>query len=206
MRHVRAIAIALVAASQACAASAPVESPKPYDIAAQDGYTFEKNEDVKLAREYWTILRGPNDAYALVPRPDGAAPIAEECGRGTALAKRFERASLCRTATSAADVERVNALSREDARAVSSFLHGGLRFRREGQTIVPHPLTSDIIEICKASESLREGELADVCAFEMQHADPGVPRPDIGYVFTERDLEHLPAALNALYGIEARSL
>lgn len=203
MRPVIAITLALSAASQACAASAPAESPKPYDIAAQDGYTFEKNEDVKLAREYWTILRGPNDAYALVPRPDAASQIAEECARDTELAKRFQKAALCSAATSSADVERVNALSREDARAVSSFLHRGLRFRREGSTIAPYPLSSDIIEICKSSEKLRASELADVCAFEMRHADLGAPRPDIGYVFTARDLDHLPAALNALYGVGA---
>jgi hypothetical protein len=205
MRHAPKFILALAICTQACAASAPVESPKPFDFGVQDGYTFEKNRDVGLAREYWTILRGPNEAYALYPRPDGAPRIAEECAKDTDLSKRFHGLSLCAAATSSAAVERVNSLTRDDALAISTFLHRGLRFRRAGNAIEPHPLTSDIVEVCKGNDELRSNELADVCGFEMRYADSNAPRPDIGYVFTERDLQHLPQALNALYGIDPGS-
>ena len=97
------------------------------------------NPAVTLKREYWQIFENKEtqDAivtYYMLPRPDGADAIVEECASKGPNATRFESLYLCEEPESAASnkyqtyLSVINNLSMDDALLISTFLHQTLRF------------------------------------------------------------------------------
>lgn len=203
MRSSFTLGIVAVALCHACAGGEvkPAESPKPQDLALGDDYRYVENPDVKWKREYWVLLQSKETGrFAMYPRPDGNPLIQEACASDGKLRERFEANALCSSAGSEAAVNRINSLSREDARFVSTWLHERLVFRRDGEGITPSPLTSDILAACAAaSVEERKGVFAKRCDFEEKGA--AGTRPSIFLQFTEAELDAWPTALNRLYGI-----
>lgn len=176
-------------------------NPHPHDFVLTEGSHYEKNPDVTLKREYWIIIEQEDGTHAMLPRPDGDPRIVEECETASALAEMFAGAQLCSPATSAT-LARINALTDSEARQTSTFLHQKLRFTANEvePSIEPYALTSDIIDVCKAFESDRNGVLRAVCDRELQYERSG-SRPAIATVYEPEEVRVLADRLNDLYGI-----
>ena len=184
--------------------------PHATNFALTDGYTYEKNPNVKLAREYWIIVADPNGSRAMLPRPDGDPRVVAECVANGPLAATLRNAQLCSQATSET-LARVNALSPAEAVQVSTFLHEKLRFAaNEGDaekgiapSAQPYPLTDDILDVCKAFPADRSGALRERCDEEFKYEGASA-RPSIARVYSVEDARALAARLNDLYGIPGR--
>lgn len=172
------------------------------DFALDEGDAVIANADVKLARTYWTVVRAKTGSHYLLPRPDGAASLAKACSAEGSFATKLADHALCNTADSEEAVTKVNTLDADLAREVSTTLHAELRFRRDGDAITPAPLGRDILELCRTDAALRGGAMKERCDDEEKYAD-GSPRPSIFRMYTEAELDLLPAALNTLYGVTA---
>lgn len=199
------LALSSTACSSAPDAGAPRTednpNPKAPDLAFVDGEVYVKNPAVKLPREYWIVFRLRDGRHAMFPRPDGAPAITSECKSGSELGEQFRKISLCEPASSDQAVQRINAMSSEEALKVSAFLHEGLKFRREGDAIVPFPYTSDVLAVCHAFPELASTALKDRCDDEVAAAEKGGARPSILRSWTEAELGALPDALNRLYSV-----
>ncbi len=178
-------------------------NPHPHDFVLEEGQRYEKNPDVTLAREYWIIVVARDDTRFMLPRPDGDPRIVEECRTKSPLAAVFDGAKLCESAT-ATTLARVNALTRSEAMQVSTFLHRKLRFvatAREAEgRVEPHPLTSDLLDLCKAFPQDRNGALRAVCDRELGYESKGA-RPAIYIPFTLEESRVIASRLNEMYGI-----
>lgn len=172
-----------------------------------DGDVYEKNPEVTLLREYWIIVRTKAGTRYMLPRPDGDRRITEECASNGALAPLFAGAKLCESATQET-LARVNALTADEARATSTFLHRKLRFTAQrgpgelsGAHVEPFPLTDDLLAVCRKFPDDRAGALRAICdeEFRYEHA---TERPAIARVFTMEECSALAPRLNELYGIE----
>ena len=191
----------------ACTASVPPsEGREPAAVALDhehvlgEGDVVIKNASLKLARAYWTVVRRPNGDHYVLPRPDGDSTLVAECAGGAPLAAKLAERALCRAAESQAEAAKVNALDGAFALEVSSVLHRDLRFHRVGTTIAPHPLGRDILELCRTRRELRDGLLKSRCDEEAAFAK-GTARPAMVRLWSEAELEQVPAALNTLYGV-----
>jgi hypothetical protein len=200
--------VLLAAVLGGCAQEA--RHPHATNFALTDGYTYEKNPNVKLAREYWIIIADPNGSRAMLPRPDGDPRVVAECVANGPLAATLRTAQLCSQATSET-LARVNALSPAEAVQVSTFLHEKLRFSaNEGDaekgiapSVQPYPLTDDILDVCKAFPADRSGALRERCDEELKYEGASA-RPSIARVYSIEDARALAARLNDLYGIPGR--
>jgi hypothetical protein len=199
-----ALLAACAGKSAADGAAAPV-SPHPADFVLVDGQTYEKNPDVKLAREYWIIGVAKDGTRFMLPRPDGDRRIVEECSKKGPLAALFEGAQLCTSATQAS-LARVNALTAAEARQVSTFLHARLRFEvEEGPNVPPHvdpyPLTSDLLDICRTYRADRDGVLRATCDHLLGNEMSSSGAPEIGHTLSLEECRIIATRLNELYGI-----
>ena len=184
--------------------------PHATNFALTDGSRYEKNPNVKLAREYWIVIVDPNGSRAMLPRPDGDERVVAECVANGPLASTLRNAELCSPATSAT-LPRINALSASEAIQVSTFLHEKLRFRaNEGDaakgvfpSVQPYPLTDDVLEVCKAFPVDRNGPLRERCDEELKY-ETGGDRPAIARIYSIEDAQALATRLNELYGISRR--
>ena len=170
-------------------------------FALDDGHVVVKNAKVDLARTYWSVVRAADGSHFLLPRPDGAAPLARECEAGTALATQLTDHALCNAADSEASVAKVNALDEALALDVSTVLHRDLAFKRAGEIIDPSPLGRDVLELCRTDAELRDGAMKERCREEETYSD-GSARPAIFRMWTEAELDAVPGALNKLYGVK----
>lgn len=186
-------------------APSPVASPKAPDLTLEPGSSYVKNPALTLPREYWVVVREVSGSHFLFPRPDGAEALQKECTTGSPLAARLAAHALCQPASSSEEVAQVNHLSAELALEVSSFLHHDLSFRRSGESITPAPFTNDLLALCGQFPELRAGVMKARCDDEERYAAGG-PRPALFMPFSEAELEALPAALNALYGVGPSAL
>lgn len=180
-------------------------SPHPHDYAFIDGQTYEKNPDVKLAREYWIIGVAKDGTRFMLPRPDGDRRIVEECRTKGPLAPLFEDAQLCTSATQAS-LARVNALTAAEARQVSTFLHERLRFVVEQSANVPprvepFALTSDLLDVCKTFPADRNGVMRATCDRLLGNEASSSGAPEIGHAFSLEECRVIAGRLNELYGI-----
>ena len=188
----------------ACNASSSTTTPPTHphwrEYALQDGQTYVKNPDVKLRREYWIVVRGPDGKHFMLPRPDGDRRIVEECTSNGPLAETFANAELCVSATSTT-LARVNGLTASEAMQTSTFLHGKLKFAANGTTgIDPYPHTDDLLEICKTFPDDRNGTLRGVCDEELKYENGG-ERPTIGRSYTAEESAVIATRMNEIYGI-----
>lgn len=187
-------------ATAACGSTPPPYSPHPYDFVPGPDDTYMPNEAVTLTREYWVIFQQPDGTHYMFPRPDGEPLLAEACAADDAFGLMLQTAQLCHEAASSADVARVNALTIEEARQISTYLHGRLLFEPgEGDT-TPHALISDTIDVCNTQPAVRQGALLAVCDRELGWADGG-SRPSIFNPLTEDEASALAASLNQLYEV-----
>ena len=159
-----------------------------------------ENPGVHLSRTYWSVVRASDGAHYLLPRPDGAGPLASACQAGDGLAAKLAEHALCSPAETEAAVAKINALDESLALEVSTVLHSGLRFERVGDAIQPAPLSRDLLAVCRSDAGLRDGAMKARCADEEKYADGG-PRPAIFMAWSDAELEAVPKALNGLYGI-----
>jgi hypothetical protein len=201
-----AVALSISAALAACTPTTSGRPPAarpdiPSGYALAEGDEVVPNPDVALTRTYWAVVRSSAGTDYVIPRPDGDATLAAACAAGGSEADALRAHALCRAAETADEVAKINALDESFALELSTRLHQGLRFRREGDTIAPFPLERDLLDLCKADPSLRTGALSARCADAEAYAD-GRPRPAIFRMWTEAELEAVPGALNRLYGIE----
>ncbi|MFO0639931.1 MAG: hypothetical protein U0183_12015 [Polyangiaceae bacterium] len=184
--------------------------PHATNFALTDGYTYEKNPNVKLSREYWIIVADPKGSRAMLPRPDGDPRVVAECVANGPLASTLRDAQLCSQAT-AETLPRVNALSPTEAVRVSTFLHEKLRFSADegdankgiAPSVQPYPLTDDILDVCKTFPADRSGALRERCDEELKYENAS-ERPSIARVYSVEDARALAARLNELYGISGR--
>lgn len=184
--------------------------PHATNFTLTDGYTYEKNPNVKLSREYWIIVADPNGSRAMLPRPDGDPRVVAECVANGPLAATLRGAQLCSPATSET-LARVNALTADEAVRVSTFLHEKLHFSaNEGDaqkgiapSVQPYPLTDDILAVCKAFPVDRSGALRERCDEELKYENASA-RPSIARVYSVEDAKALATRLNELYGIAGR--
>jgi hypothetical protein len=203
----RLCALAFVLA--ACTASDDL-GPHPHDHPGVSGRHYEKNPSVALAREYWIIsVDTDRGTRAMLPRPDGDRRIVRECEANGPLAAFFRSAALCASASSTEAVERINALTRDQALRISTFLHEKLYFVSEDRgeeglpqaaDVNPHPLTSDILDVCKTFESDRAGALRELCDYEQERQASGGGGHMARGMSTD-EARALAARLNELYGI-----
>lgn len=168
------------------------------DFALPEGDHVVPNPNV--GRSYWTVVRASGGAHYLLPRPDGAEPLARSCASGSPLGQKLAAHALCEPASSEAAVAKVNALDGATALEVSTELHRALRFSRVGDHVEPAPIARDLLELCSTSPTLRDGAMTARCADEEKYADGGA-RPAIFMMWSEAELEAVPKALNALYGV-----
>jgi hypothetical protein len=184
--------------------------PHATNFALTDGSQYEKNPNVKLAREYWIIVADPNGTRAMLPRPDGDPRVVAECVANGPLASTLRNAALCSPATSAT-LARINALSPSEAIQVSTFLHEKLVFSANegdaakgiGPSVQPYPLTDDILDVCKAFPVDRNGALRQRCDEELKYENASA-RPSIAVIYSVEDARTLATRLNELYGISGR--
>jgi len=201
------LAVLLASCASKTGADGPATpaTPHPRDFAFTDGQTYEKNPDVKLAREYWIIGVARDGTRFMLPRPDGDRRIVEECRSKGPLAPLFEGAQLC-TSASQASLARVNALTASEARQVSTFLHQRLRFEVVESADVPprvepYALTSDLLDICKTFPADRDGVMRATCDRLLGNEMSSSGAPEIGHVFSLDECRVIAARLNELYGI-----
>jgi len=185
--------------------AATATSPHPHDFGFGDDQTYERNPDVKLAREYWIIGVARDGTRFMLPRPDGDPRIVEECRNRGPLASLFENAQLCATATEAS-LARVNALTASEARQVSTFLHAHLRFEVVESADVPvhvdpYALTSDLLDICKTFPEDRNGVMRATCDHLLRNEASSSGAPEIGHAFALDECRVIAARLNQLYAI-----
>lgn len=102
----------------------------------------------------------------------------------------LDRYTLC---DASPDINLANAMTPQDALAITHDQHQRLVFTAEAGNVTPAALEDDIEAICAASP---DPGLADVCA-----TLPGPDCPDIGYIFSDAQAALLAEALNELYGI-----
>jgi hypothetical protein len=151
--------------------------------------------DHPLERTYWHVYatRDPVTA-AMLPRPDAAGLAFGLCDDPD-LGALFERNHLCEPSLDAAGVEAVNAMTLEDALAISHALHERLEFRAvqagDRWEIAPWPLPEDLEVACAA----------EVCG---EYLDAVCGGTDVGVLLTldEAQATDLAASLNQAYGIE----
>lgn len=202
----RSLFLVLLVAGCAPTSAAPAASPKADlgpGFALGAGDEIVANDKLTLARTYWSVVRAQDGSHFLLPRPDGAAPLARECEAGTPFATQLSEHALCKTADNEAAVTKVNALDQALALEVSTALHRELAFKRDGENITPSPLGRDLLELCRSNAELREGAMKARCTEEEQYAD-GSARPAIFRAWSEAELSAVPGALNALYGVKAQ--
>jgi hypothetical protein len=204
-RPLWAFAIALAA----CTASED-RGPHPHDHPGVSGQHYEKNPGVALAREYWIIaVDTDRGTRAMLPRPDGDRRVVAECKANGPLASLFRDARLCEYASGTEAVERINALTRDEALRISTFLHERLYFVAEDRdeeaplelaVVNPYPLTSDTLDVCKMFASDRAGALRALCDYELERkANGGGDHMARG--MSTAEARALAARLNDLYGI-----
>lgn len=176
------------------------DEPRTCDYAHCDDFVVDsakviRNPAVTLRREYWVTFRN-GDRVAMFPRPDNAPEATAECGKGTDAANLFARNGICPPA----DVAKVNAMTREDALAVSTFLHARLRFAASGTSVSPFPYTDDTIGVCDENPGARSGVLKAVCdrAYQRRSSGGGA---EIAVQLTEAEAATLAPLLNKLYGV-----
>lgn len=205
----RYVTLGLLVGGCTSAATSGAESPRAGGsegalgpgFALSEGDTVVENAKTGLARTYWAVVRSKEGSHYLLPRPDGASALAKACEASTPLATQLEGHALCKSADSEAAVAKVNALDEALALEVSTVLHRELSFRREGESITPSPLGRDLLELCRTNDELSQGAMKERCAEELKYADGGA-RPAIFRMWTEAELEAVPPALNALYGVK----
>lgn len=181
-------------------AATPV-NPHPLDFSPEPESAYVPNDQVQLRRPYWLVYRASDGTHYMVPRPDGDPTLQQACAKGDPFAALLTEAKLCRSADSQEAVDRVNALSRDEALQVSTYLHAALRFEPgEGDT-VPHALTSDIVDVCRTYTDDRRGALRAVCDRELERADQAT-RTDMAVNLSEEEVAALANRLNDLYGIK----
>ncbi len=153
-----------------------------------------KNPAVKLRREYWVTFQN-GDRVAMFPRPDNATEAMSECGKDSATASLLSRNGICPPA----DIGKVNAMSREDALAVSTFLHERLRFVARANSVQPFPYTDDTLGVCDENPTARTGVLKAVCdrAYQRRSGDGA----ELAVQLTEAEAAALAPLLNKLYGV-----
>ena len=190
-----------------CTSARKADYPHAQEYSIGDEYTYERNPDVKLLREYWIIIRADSGSYAMLPRPDGDPRIAGECATKGPLASLFENALLCSSASSSSAVGRVNALTASEAMQTSTFLHQNLRFvateaatELGGANVEPYAHTDDLLDICKTYPADRNGTLRAVCDEELRYEN-ATSRPAIARRYTIDECRIIATRLNELYGI-----
>lgn len=182
------------------------DHPHATNYSLGDDYSYEKNPDVKLRREYWIVVRADDGSYAMLPRPDGSPWIVEECTTKGPLAPLFETAALCQPASSAT-LGRINALTASEAMQTSTFLHRKLRFVAKdattelgGARVEPFAHTDDLLDICKNYPADRNGTLRSVCDEELRYENAS-SRPAIARTYSIEECRVVAARLDELYGI-----
>ncbi|CAN5694445.1 hypothetical protein BH11MYX4_BH11MYX4_34610 [soil metagenome] len=190
-----------------CTSARKADYPHAQEYSLGSEYTYERNPDVKLLREYWIVIRADSGSYAMLPRPDGDPRIAEECATKGPLASLFENASLCKQASSSAALGRVNALTASEAMQTSTFLHQKLRFvateaatELGGANVEPYAHTDDLLDICKTYAADRNGTLRAVCDEELRYEN-ATSRPAIARRYSIDECRIIAPRLNELYGI-----
>jgi hypothetical protein len=202
----------LAAAPVGCSSATELDNPTgactPEGDGARPGYHYPGDSkwlpdcENPLAREYFRVFTQNGASAAIIPRPDGAADLQPVCADDAhALHALVEKYALCESASSAAQVERVNDMLPADALTITHFLHGKLRFSSGpgDEGISPPPLPSDVIDACDLAPSERSTALSEICERERNRLRSGI---DIGYFYTGPGAVELVARLNELYGIE----
>ena len=112
------------------------------------------------------------------------------------MATLVDRYGLCASASSEAEVRRVNDMAPVDALALTHFLHAQLRFTvpAGSAAVHPWPIPTDFLDVCQQRSGSISGELIDDC-------DRIRKGWDTGYVLSPAGAAELAAGLNDLYGI-----
>ncbi|MBP9113383.1 MAG: hypothetical protein KBF88_11290, partial [Polyangiaceae bacterium] len=150
--------------------------------------------------------------YYMLPRPDGADAIVEECASKGPNATRFESLYLCEEPESAASnkyqtyLSVINNLSMDDALLISTFLHQTLRFEAtkrdefSGTTyydVWPYVHERDWIEICKTGAPVfSQGNVKREC-----ERASSTSKNMVSYAYAKEEAEGVAKAMNSLYGI-----
>jgi hypothetical protein len=154
-----------------------------------------------LAREYYRVFaRSGTSAYTM-PRLDGASGLQPACMDDEhELAPLTQKYLLCESASSSADVERVNDMLPEDALAITHFLHERLKFDigPGDRGISPSPFRTDVVDACEL-RARRSEELEAICERERARLRAGT---DEGFTYDGQGAVQLVARLNELYGID----
>jgi len=209
MRSVPAAAfgLALAVLIAACggngpdATGEPQSGPHPYDHYPAASDVWVQNPDVATTSEYWTIFRQENGTHYMIPRPDGSPFLIAACASDDAVGTLLQATAVCQSTSTSAQVQRVNALTVDEAITISTVLHDGLTFTAGPNGVEPFALISDRVEVCRALGD--PGALADLCAWELGRAttaDTGGLVTDIARVLTSDEAVALAAELNVLYG------
>lgn len=154
-----------------------------------------------LAREYWRVFATTPDTAYLMPRPDGYVGLQPACtNEAHPLHEVVVHHSLCKPASSPAEVARINAIHPRDALAIAHELHTSLRFvtTDDGLGIAPFPMPSDILDACELHSNDELPELEAMCEREADRLASG---HDIGFTYEGPGAIELVKRLNELYGI-----
>ncbi len=155
-----------------------------------------------LSREYWRVFATTPETAYLMPRPDGYVGLQPACtNEDHPLHPVVLEHSLCKPASSPAEVARINAIHPRDALAIAHELHASLRFvaTDDGLGIEPFPIPSDIIDACKLHANDDLPELAAICQREEERLASG---QNIGFRYEGPGAVELAKRLNELYGID----
>lgn len=132
-------------------------------------------------QRYFEAFANPEGGYYLMPRPDGSRTITALCASAPAVCAAptcVTRAQLdaygwCSgSATSSAQVDRLNRMAKADAEAIANALNASYRFEAiehrdfDGASIEPYLPGPWILAICDANPALASGVIKGACEFE----------------------------------------
>jgi hypothetical protein len=194
----RFLGLSLLGCLVACADAQ--DHPHAGDVVLTDGQAYEKNVEVKLAREYWIIIRSEDGTRAMVPRPDGNEQIVAECTSRGPLEPLFRGAALCAPADQRT-MARVNAMTADEAIRTSTFLHERLRFvaKAEGG-VTPFVWPSDVRDVCARFPAERGGVLRSICDEEARAEESGMRTASFRQ-YAPDESRAIADRVNELYGI-----
>lgn len=161
--------------------------------------TWYPDCDPPLDREYWRVFVESDGTAWMMPRPDGAPPIAAACADEEHPQRELlERLTLC----GPVDVDLLNAMNPADALTLGHWLHTELDFeaRVEGDqaSIVPYVPFVDEVEACRHTDN---PALDDYCADRFAFEGAGTCPGETDLVMDAAVAEAMANAVDAVYGV-----
>ena len=145
-------------------------------------------------REYYRVFtpERTTDSF-LIPRPDGTPILGQLCAAPSdELKTRLARYDWCKHVDGATRVDKINAMSMEDAVFIAHELHLIMKFRPVPGSIMPYPMPNDVAEACEGASS---EALQSAC---IRHAPKAT---DEAITLSSAEAIALAGALNKLYQI-----